>query len=127
MPNSIQKLRLAAFKRQNGRCYYCGLPMRLKQPIEFAAKYKISEGDATRFQCTAEQLKARQDGGTNSDKNIVAACLACNKTKHRISSPPDPATYREHVIGRLRAGKWHPRSIRHLVASSTRNGNSAMG
>ena len=67
MPCSIAKRRLAAFNHQEGRCYYCGLPMWLKQPAKFTAKHKISEGAASRFQCTSEHLKARQDGGTNSD------------------------------------------------------------
>ena len=49
MPCSIAKHRLAAFKRQNGRCFYCGLPMWLKQPAEFTAKYKMSEGAVSRF------------------------------------------------------------------------------
>jgi hypothetical protein len=119
IPSSIPKYRLAAFNRQEGHCFYCGLPMWLKHPADFAAKYKISKGDASRFQCTAEHLKARQDGGTDSGKNIVAACWACNKTRHRIPSQPDPTTYRNHVVRRLRAGKWHPRSVRHLVYAPT--------
>jgi 5-methylcytosine-specific restriction endonuclease McrA len=117
MPSSISKHRQAAFKRQNGRCFYCGLPMWLKQPAEFTAKYKMSEGAASRFQCTAEHLKARQDGGTNSDGNIVAACRHCNMTRHRISPPPTPATYQKHVKRRIRAGRWHPRNVHHMKGS----------
>ena len=111
MPCSIAKHRLAAFNRQEGRCFYCGLPMWLKHPAEFAAKYRISEGAVSRFQCTAEHLKARHDGGTNSDGNIVAACRHCNMTRHRISPPPNPATYQKRVRRRVLAGKWHPRSV----------------
>jgi len=33
MPNSIAKHRLNAFKHQQGRCYYCGLPMWLSPPM----------------------------------------------------------------------------------------------
>lgn len=119
MSNSISKHRLAAFKRQKGRCYYCGLPMWLKQPRELAARFRISEGALSRLRCTAEHLLARKDGGADSGDNIVAACLFCNKTRHRISSQPDPIRYREHVRHRLRAGKWHPRSVRNSVSLTT--------
>ena len=115
MTSAISKKRLAAFKQQNGRCYYCGLPMWLKQPTELTARFRIREGDASRLRCTAEHLLARQEGGTNSSYNIVAACLFCNKTRHRIASPPDPTRYQVHVMHRLRAGKWHPKIILDLV------------
>lgn len=118
MTSVISKHRNAAFKRQDGRCYYCDLPMWLNQPTELAVKYRISAGDASRLRCTAEHLLARQDGGVNSGANIVAACIHCNRTRHRISSPPEPTRYRQHVLRRLRAGRWHPRSIQHLVTSS---------
>ena len=126
MPTSISKHRLAAFNRQNGRCFYCGLPMWLKQPAAFAAKYKISEGDASRFRCTAEHLKARQDGGTNSGNNIVAACRHCNMTRHRISPPPSPMTYKKRVRRIVRAGKWHHRSARHLGTMPLERGRKAV-
>ena len=80
MPSSIYKHRLAAFTRQKGRCYYCDLPMWLPQSKEFAVKFKRSERYSPRLQCTAEHLKARQDGGTDSRENIVAACAICNMT-----------------------------------------------
>ena len=114
MPCSIVKHRLAAFNRQEGRCYYCGLPMWLKNPADFATKYKISEGDASRFQCTAEHLKAKQDGGTDSRENIVAACRFCNAIRHRIAQPPSSAAYQQRVRRRISAGKWHPKSVLHL-------------
>jgi hypothetical protein len=30
-----------------------------------------------------------------------------------------PKRYRDHVLRRLRAGKWHPRSFQHLIVSVT--------
>ena len=114
MPNSIYKHRLAAFKRQNGCCYYCGFPMWLKQPTELAARVKISEGEASRLRCTAEHLLAQQDGGPNTGANIVAACQFCNWTRHRIPTQPEPTRYRKHVRQRLQAGKWHPENIHNL-------------
>ncbi len=92
MSSAKAKHRLAAFERQNGRCYYCGLPMWLKHPAELTARFRISEGDVSRLQCTAEHLLARQDGGPDTEANIVAACIHCNKTRHRKKSPPDPTT-----------------------------------
>jgi len=118
MPNAISKHRHAAFNRQEGRCHYCGLPMWLKQPEEFTARFRISKGEASRLRCTAEHLLARQDGGTNSRANIVAACHHCNRTRHRISPPPDPASYRDRVRRRMRAGKWHPGQVRQLAGAS---------
>jgi 5-methylcytosine-specific restriction endonuclease McrA len=89
--------------------------MWLKQPTELTARFRISERDASRLRCTAEHLLARQDGGTNSGENIVAACTHCNKTRHRIKSQPDPIRYREHVSRRIRVGKWHPKNVRNLM------------
>lgn len=116
---SISKIRLAAFKGQNGRCHYCGLPMWLKQPTELTAKYRITEGEVSRLRCTAEHLVAKQDGGTDSKDNIVAACYFCNTRRHRVKSPPDPTRHRERVGRRIRAGKWHPRNVLNLIAMTT--------
>lgn len=115
MSNSIPKNRLVAFKRQAGSCYYCGFPMWIQQPKEFAGTFRISQGSSARFQCTAEHLVARQDGGSDSSKNIVAACRFCNSTRHRIPSAPDPTTYKKRVQRRVNAGKWHPRHLRNLI------------
>jgi 5-methylcytosine-specific restriction endonuclease McrA len=125
MHNAISKHRLAAFNHQNGRCYYCGHPMWLKHPDELAPRRKISGRVLSPLRCTAEHLLAKQDGGTNSRDNIVAACHHCNKTRHRISTPPDPERYRERVGRRLRAGKWHTGIVRHLVDSSYRMDSKA--
>jgi len=116
MPESITKNRHAAFKRQGGLCYYCEFPMWLKEPTDFVEDSSAKEV-YSRLQCTAEHLVARQDGGGNSSNNIVAACIFCNKTRHRISSPPSPQEYRKHVERRLQAGKWHPKKIWYLMAS----------
>ena len=116
MPKSITKHRLTAFERQNGRCHYCGLPMWNKQPTELTAKYRITEGEASRLRCTAEHLVAKQDGGTDSKDNIVAACQFCNWTRHSIPSQPNPTNYRKRVGRRIRAGKWHPRNVLNLMA-----------
>ena len=67
MPSVIAKNRLIAYQRQSGRCYYCDLPMWL-------GKLPGKRHRPASLQCTAEHLVARQDGGDNSARNIVAAC-----------------------------------------------------
>lgn len=106
--------RSKAFARQQGRCFYCQFPMWLAQPDEFASSLGITKADASRFQCTAEHLVARQDGGGNSSKNIVAACRFCNNTRHKIPSAPNPTAYRARVSERLTKGKWHPKHLQKL-------------
>lgn len=115
MPSKFSKQRLAAFDKQSGRCYYCGSLMWLSNGKRFATENKISESEATRFQCTAEHLQARCDGGQNSFKNIVAACRFCNTTRHKCKTPPNPEKYKSHIKRRLKKGKWHPGRLQHVV------------
>lgn len=79
MSSKYSKQRLAAFKNQVGRCFYCGSPMWKGNPEKFASQHNITKKYATRFQCTAEHLVARCDGGKNQKSNIVAACNFCNQ------------------------------------------------
>ena len=116
MPSPIVKPRLDAFRKQAGRCYYCGSLMWLDDKEGFAIKHLISISAAAKFKCTAEHLVARCDGGGNSKLNIVAACLFCNNTRHRMKNAPTPNKYKEHIQRRLNKGKWHPRSLQHLVS-----------
>jgi 5-methylcytosine-specific restriction endonuclease McrA len=115
MSQIIPKNRLLAFKRQEGRCYYCGVPMWLEMPGEFAHNHGIRESRAKRFRCTAEHLLARQDGGTNKRNNIVAACSFCNSTRHRSSIALSPVEYRKKVMRRIRCQKWHPTDCHHML------------
>ena len=118
MLDTLSNFRLTAFRRQKGRCYYCNYPMWLVTPDAFAARFSISKSAALQFRCTAEHLRAREDGGKNSPENIVAACRYCNKTRHYAKSPLNPKIYRKRVIARLHSGKWHPKKFRHLLSNS---------
>ena len=118
MSNPISKPRLHAFRNQAGLCYYCKSPMWLDDVGSFAMKHKISILAAARFQCTAEHLTARCDGGSNGENNIVAACLFCNQNRHRRKIPPAPHKYREQIQRRLKRGKWHPKELQHIVCNS---------
>ncbi len=118
MAKQITKSRLYAFQKQSGRCYYCGSHMWQDDQKGFAKKYAISVAAAARFQCTAEHLIARCDGGRNSRNNIVAACLNCNGVRHQRKSPPTHGKYREDIQRRLKKGKWLPSSLQHHRAQS---------
>ncbi|RWC52451.1 MAG: HNH endonuclease [Mesorhizobium sp.] len=107
----IQTLRRAAALKQNYCCWYCDFQMWERNCEEFARKHSISVGEAKRFQCTAEHLIARRDGGTDIASNIVAACLFCNRTRHRMPSALTHKRYRHRVSRAIRKKKWHPSSI----------------
>ena len=118
MSTPIIKLRLNAFHNQDGLCYYCKSTMWLKNIKGFAIKHSISISAAARFQCTAEHLTARCDGGNNGKSNIVAACIFCNNKRHQRKFPLAPVKYKEHIQRRLKQGKWHPKELLHLASIS---------
>lgn len=99
--------RSIAFNRQAGRCFYCSQPMWSENPLEFASKYKITLGQARRFQCTAEHLQAHQDGGKADQANIVAACWFCNQKRHKRKIAPSPVQYKRLICQRMSQGRWH--------------------
>lgn len=108
MPSNqrIPTLRLQAFKRQEGMCYYCGVRMWLSSPEELPG-LKRSAPWAAKLRCTAEHLTAQSDGGRDTVSNIVAACAHCNHTRHKRKNPPEPLTYRNEVRRRVARGAWH--------------------
>jgi hypothetical protein len=59
----LKNIRKSAFTQQNGKCCYCGFHMWLDSADSFAKHHGISVKQARHFQCTAEHLKARQEGG----------------------------------------------------------------
>ena len=115
MSKVISKNRLLAFNKQESRCYYCDVPMWLEKKREFAVNHEISERQAKRLQCTAEHLLARQDGGTNARKNIVAACSFCNMTRHRALKALPSIEFQKKVMRRMRRQKWHPREFHQIL------------
>lgn len=91
----LQALRSRAFIRQKERCHYCGLPMWQVDVRSFACRYGISVPQARAFQCTAEHLLARCEGGKNVTSNVVASCRHCNLTRHRRKRVPDPKRWQQ--------------------------------
>ncbi|UJJ32694.1 HNH endonuclease [Halopseudomonas maritima] len=103
----LNKLRESAFKQQRGRCCYCGFLMWQGSVETFAKDHQISLAQAQHFQCTAEHLQARRDGGKDTRSNIAAACKRCNQLRHQRKKAPSPDAYQQLVQKRLRKGKWN--------------------
>lgn len=111
MPTKLAQYRHQAFFEQDHRCYYCNFLMWESDLEQFANSHNISLVQAQRFKCTAEHLKARKDGGTDTRSNIVAACLHCNQTRHRIQPAPSPDKLRIQVAKQLQNNGWHKRKV----------------
>jgi hypothetical protein len=108
MPNTLKRTRVRAFRHQNGCCIYCDKPMWLSEPAHFAAKYKLTVKQARRFQCTAEHLRARKNGGADAASNIAAACRFCNLHRRSRKAELTPEQFQVHVRRRIECGGWHP-------------------
>ena len=113
----LAKIRRSAFEQQGGRCYYCGLPMWRSEPHTYAERYGLTRKQASFFQCTAEHLLARRDGGRNEFSNIVAACLFCNRLRHARGAALSPEGYKNLVRRRLRKRRWQGRGILSRLAN----------
>lgn len=98
--------------RQNGRCFYCGLPaVPAANLSHFARRNGLNLAQATALQCTAEHLHARCDGGEDAPLNIAAACATCNHRRHRMRPAPEPDRYRAIVQQQMANGVWHKHSL----------------
>ena len=104
---SVKRIRQRKMMAQGGRCYYCGLPM-WDDAAETASSPQSSRTRRTpkALRCTAEHLRARSDGGRDTDENIVAACWYCNSQRHKRRYPHSPEEHRVYVQKRMAAGKW---------------------
>jgi hypothetical protein len=74
---------------------------------DFAAAHKLAPDLAPLLRCTAEHVIARQDGGSDSSANIVAACFACNQGRHRVPQAPPSEAYRQQVRRCMSEVRWH--------------------
>ena len=104
---TLIRSRKAAFLSQSGRCFYCKKPMWQSDPEEFSRAHGMSLRIAKQYQCTAEHLVARQDGGRDARENIVAACVFCNRGRHRMTLAPPPEQFQKIVIKRISQGRWN--------------------
>lgn len=117
MSQSIKNLRERAYMAQQGCCFYCSISMWLHVPEEVAAPFDLTTSSVACLQCTAEHLVPKSEGGRDTEANVVAACLHCNRTRHRLKVPPSPIQYREHIQRRIVRGGWHPSMLRALLDS----------
>ena len=104
---SLRAPRTKAFKKQQGRCYYCDLPMWISDAKIFSQRYKLTLKQAEQFKCTGEHLTAFHARGASNQSNIVAACHYCNAKRHARKEELSPKTYKKKVQKRVRAGKWN--------------------
>lgn len=108
MPKTLKRVRASAFRHQNGRCIYCHKLMWLSDPVHFATEHNLTIKQARSFQCTAEHLCAKKNGGGNTAANIAAACLFCNLRRHLRKAELTPEQFQVHVRRRVARGRWHP-------------------
>lgn len=116
--SSLVRYRNLAYVRQGGCCHYCRLPMWLNDRVEFASTFQLTLRQIKSLQCTGEHLIARQNGGDESEVNIVAACLRCNQLRHRRKNPPSAEAYKLLVRKKMDQGRWHSRAIMQRFADS---------
>lgn len=102
----LQRSRQLAFDQQEGKCYYCGFPM-----------WMPGAHGPSQLLCTAEHLTARSEGGSDDPSNIVAACIHCNQTRHKLKQPPNPDLYKAHVQSRIKKDRWFPHHVRQWATS----------
>jgi hypothetical protein len=108
MKKRLVRLRAISNETQDSRCYYCGVVMWLGDPSTFRARFDLKRKRVEAFQCTAEHLKARCEGGLDKAGNVVAACSLCIRRRHQgHRTAPPPAEYRRQVRTQLGRGKWH--------------------
>lgn len=114
MPNkTLINSRVKAFKQQQGLCIYCESHMWDRDPQKFSEQNHINPKAIRYFQCTAEHLHARQDGGGDHRSNIVAACAFCNHKRHARKKPLEPLAFKNLVTKRRLQGKWNTSFYKH--------------
>lgn len=103
--HKLRRFRKVAMRRQKHRCHYCDAPMWTRRPELFAEQHGLRLEDTAHFQCTAEHMLARRDGGEEV-RNIVAACRYCNITRHEAEEPMAADAYRAHVQAHVVDARW---------------------
>lgn len=107
MTKAIKKFRSKSYYQQQGLCIYCEKPMWLDDIKAFAKQQSITTGQAKQSQCTAEHLIPKSQGGKDEQRNIAAACLFCNQTRHKSKHPLDPIRFKNRVMNRVARNLWN--------------------
>lgn len=95
-------LRIASFRAQNGKCFYCQKDMwELSEEARVVAYRRMHglpdtvwkryfprgwKAEINNRRCTAEHLRRQCQGGIDTPSNIVAACFECN-TQRQEATP----------------------------------------
>ncbi len=103
---NLQQIRRRKLHEQNGRCYYCLAPVWSRNPRAFGRRHGVTMRSVKLFQCTAEHLTPRCEGGPDSADNIVAACRYCNERRHQMKRPMTHEKYLERVQMRVARGTY---------------------
>jgi len=103
----LQIIRDRKAARQGWTCYYCRQPIWGTDPISFAAHHGLTLRQALLLQSTAEHLLPRCEGGRDRYDNMVAACLYCNRVRHKAATILSPDAYAAKVRRQLQRGGWH--------------------
>ena len=114
--------RNSAVIRQNNLCFYCRLPMwngEEEALVDFRQAFGFSSRQAKMLRCTAEHLKPAQDGGRDTQLNIVAACEICNRRRHPRHAALSWEAYRAFVRERVALRRWHPVSFFKVIGNSS--------
>jgi hypothetical protein len=106
MPTTLIKSRQKAYQSQSGCCIYCFKPMWIEESEGFANKFKLTKRQVRFYQCTAEHLLLRQNGGKNGLNNIAAACKYCNQQRHKSKTPLPPIKYQQYVQRKVAQNRW---------------------
>lgn len=108
--HKLRRFRKVAARKQRHRCHYCDAPMWSARPEVFAERHGLRLEDCAHFQCTAEHMVARRDGGQER-RNIVAACRFCNITRHEAETPMSAEAFRAHVQRAVGDATWLTSSL----------------
>ena len=108
----------ADYPPSTGCRFYREPTMWLDHPGGFRSRYPLSQAQARLLRCTAEHLRARQDGGGNATDNIAAACWYCNTRRHRSKKALDPDRHQQRVRARLEQGRWHHPAVLKALGES---------
>lgn len=107
MAKKLVHLRKSAYRAQSDLCFYCKFPMWDDDLAFYARIHNISIAHARHFECTAEHLIAKKDGGKDTSQNIVAACKFCNMKRHKRKHPPSPDAHQLRAQQRLAKKRWN--------------------
>ncbi|WP_394349401.1 HNH endonuclease [Pseudohalioglobus sediminis] len=104
---SLKTSRSRAYQVQHGHCYYCHQPMWKESEQELVSRFPITSKQAQLLKCTGEHLVPHSEGGEVSQENIVAACLFCNRTRHKAGKALTSDAFKTRAQYRLSKGAWH--------------------